>query len=255
MARAVASLSRAFLRVVIILAFLAAWQALTSLALVNRTIVPPPGQVASKIVTLFFQPKLFESLLLTLEEVGIALGISLALGIPAGAAMAASPRFASLVAPYVTLLLAAPMVSFIPLIVMVTGISMWSVIAVGVLASIALVAVNTRAGVENIDPLLRTVARTFGHGWLATFFKLTLPGALPYIVVGVRLAAGRAILGVVVGEFFAGTAGLAYRAAEFQNFLQMDALYATVFWLATLGVVINLGASVIEAKLSRWRTA
>lgn len=255
MARSVTFVAEGLLRTGLVLVFIAAWQLFVSAEWVNRTIVPPPTQVAWKTITLFFSSQLLASLFITLQEIGTALSISIAIGVPLGALMAASRRFASVVSPFIALLLSAPLVSFIPLIIMVAGISMTAVIVIAILASIALIAVNTRTGVENIDRLLLTVAGTFGHGPIATFWKVTLPGAMPYIVVGVRLGTGRAILGVVVGEFFAGTDGLAYRAAEFQNFLQTDSLYASVAWLAALGVGINLALTALEKKLSAWRTA
>ena len=254
MARGVTYVSEGLLRTALLLVFIAAWQAMVSAEWVNRTIVPPPTQVAWKTLTLFFSSQLLASLFITLQEIAMALGISIAIGVPLGAAMAASRRFAAVVSPFIALLLSAPMVSFIPLIIMIAGISMTAVIVVAVLASIALIAVNTRTGVENIDRLLLTVARTFGHGPVHTFWKVTLPGAMPYIIVGVRLGAGRAILGVVVGEFFAGTDGLAYRAAEFQNFLQTDSLYASVAWLAAIGVGLNLVLTALETRFSAWRT-
>jgi len=82
---------------------------------------------------------------------------------------------------------------------------------------------------------------------------VVLPGALPYVVAGLRLAIGRAVLGVVVGEFFGASRGLGYMIASAASSYRPDVMFAGVLVLMALSLVLTFSVQAVEARLTRWR--
>src|SRR5207249_2593665 len=107
-----------------------------------------------------------------------------------------------LVDPFVTALNATPRIVWLPLLILWFGLGIWSKVLIVFLGAVFPLLVNTYEGVRNADRVLVNVVRSFGGSSWQVARIVVLPGALPYVVAGLRLAIGRAVLGVVVGEFF-----------------------------------------------------
>ena len=113
--------------------------------------------------------------------------------------------------------------------------------------------VNTYEGVRNADRVLVNVVRSFGGSSWQVARIVVLPGALPYVVAGLRLAIGRAVLGVVVGEFFGASRGLGYMIASAASSYRPDVMFAGVLVLMALSLVLTFSVQAVEARLTRWR--
>ena len=113
--------------------------------------------------------------------------------------------------------------------------------------------INTYEGVRNADRLLINVVRSFGAGEWDIARLVVVPNALPFIVVGLRLAIGRAILGVVVAEFFGAQDGLGVVMVRAASEFKVDVVFAGLIVFAVLSLVMTGLVKLLEDRMSRWR--
>lgn len=159
--------------------------------------------------------------------------------------------------PYAIFLQTVPIVAVAPLIVIWFGTGLKSVILVAFVVSLFPIITNATAGLTRVDAGLKDLFRLYNASRLQILFKLTLPGSVPYLIAGARIASGLAVIGAIVGEFFAGygatSFGLGYLIILTKGQLDTDFLFAAIFASTLLGLVIfgvvNFVADVI---LSRW---
>ena len=183
----------------------------------------------------------------------IGLGCALAVGLPAGMVLG---RFRTLDAafdPFVTALNATPRIVWIPLLILWFGLGIWSKVMVVFIGAVFPLLINTYEGVRNTDRVLLNVVRSFGAREWQVIKMVVLPQALPYIVTGLRLAIGRAILGVVVGEFFGASRGLGYLIASAASNYQPDVMFAGVGVFMVLSLLLTFSVQAVESRLTRWR--
>jgi NitT/TauT family transport system permease protein len=142
---------------------------------------------------------------------------------------------------------------WLPLLILWFGLGIWSKVLIVFLGAVFPLLVNTYEGVRNADRVLVNVVRSFGGSSWQVARIVVLPGALPYVVAGLRLAIGRAVLGVVVGEFFGASRGLGYMIASAASSYRPDVMFAGVLVLMALSLVLTFSVQAVEARLTRWR--
>jgi ABC-type nitrate/sulfonate/bicarbonate transport system permease component len=175
--------------------------------------------------------------------------IGVGLGLLAGRRAAAA---AMLELP-VNALYATPAVALIPMIVLWFGFDVMAKVAVVFLFVVFPVLINTLRGVREVDPELVEVATTFCSSERRMWIDLILPAALPYIVTGIRLAIGRALIGVIVAEYYTALSGLGHLIATSANSFQTARMFVPIALIAMLGVVLTALLGWIEHRLARWR--
>ena len=148
---------------------------------------------------------------------------------------------------------AVPRVTLLPLIVIWFGIGIWSKVMVVFLGAVIPILINTQAGVKTSEARFIRVARSFSASKLKIFSSIILPGTVPFIFTGLKYGAGRALLGVVVGELYASTAGLGHMIAEAGNTFQTDVVFLGVLIFMATGLVVVAFLDVFERRFERWR--
>jgi len=133
-----------------------------------------------------------------------------------------------------------------------------SAFAIGLAMAVAVglplpILINTYEGVRNSDKLLINVVRSFGAGEWDIARLVVVPNALPYIVAGLRLAIGRAVLGVVVAEFFGSEEGLGVIMVRAASSYHVDIVFAGVIVFAALSLAMTSAVQMMEQRLGRWR--
>jgi len=174
-----------------------------------------------------------------------------ALGLLTGRSMVA----AALLDIPVTALYATPMVALVPILVLWFGFGTSSKIMVVLLFTIFPVLINTMRGVREVDPRLVEVARAFCSTEYRLWIDLVLPSALPFVMTGIRLAIGRALIAVIVAEFYTAISGLGYLIVSNAHTFQTARVFVPVVVLMALGVVTTGLLEVAEARLAPWRQA
>jgi NitT/TauT family transport system permease protein len=108
--------------------------------------------------------------------------------------------------------------------------------------------------VRSTDPLLVNVVRSFGGGEKDLYFKVIFPTTLPYIIAGARIALGRGLVGIIVGEFYAASEGIGFAISRFGDTYRLPEMFAGIFVLMIAAVVLTEGMRRLEAVLAPWRT-
>jgi ABC-type nitrate/sulfonate/bicarbonate transport system permease component len=179
--------------------------------------------------------------------------VSAAIAVPLGLIMGASRIVRNYLDPWVNALYATPSVSLAPLFIVWLGFGMSSKVAIVALLAFFPIIINTTAGVLAVDKDLREVGAAFGANRLETFVHLLLPGSVPYIMAGLRLAIGRGLVGVVVADLFGASSGLGYLIlTAAQNFNTATVFVGTII-LAMLGVALSSLLHLIERRVAPWR--
>jgi ABC-type nitrate/sulfonate/bicarbonate transport system permease component len=181
------------------------------------------------------------------------LALSIVVGLPLGILMGRSKTLEALLDPYVTAFNATPRIVFLPLMILWFGIGIWSKIVVVFAGAVFPLLINTYAGVKNVDRVLINVVRSFGANEWQLMKVVVVPNSLPYIIAGLRLAIGRAILGVVVGEFFGSSRGLGYMIASAATNYKVDVVFVGVAIFMAFSLVLTLAVKRLESRLASWR--
>ncbi len=186
----------------------------------------------------------------------VGLGLSIVVALPLGVMLGRSQIIDAMADPFITALNATPRLVFLPLVLIWFGIGFWPVVVIVFIGAVFPLLINTYAGVKNADKLLINVVRSFGANEWEINKLVVLPNSLPFIIAGLRLAIGRAILGVVVAEFFGGAeAGLGKLMVIAAQSYSIDVLFAVLIIFMAISLIMTSGVKQMEDRLSRWRPA
>jgi ABC-type nitrate/sulfonate/bicarbonate transport system permease component len=183
------------------------------------------------------------------------LGLSLAFitGIPLGLAAGWYRRFAYAVEPFLTALNATPQVAFLPLLILWVGTGLASRVLIIVLLAVLPIAINAMAAVRTVDARLVRVARSFSANDALLFRSIILPNAVPFLLAGARLAVGRGMIGIVVGEIYGSAAGLGAMMNQAGSRFETDKVFVGVLTIAAAGVALVELIRRIEQRVEVWR--
>jgi ABC-type nitrate/sulfonate/bicarbonate transport system permease component len=189
------------------------------------------------------------------SALGYVLGLALAItiGIPLGLAAGWYRRFSYAAEPFLSALNATPQVAFLPLIVVWVGTGMGARVLIIFLLAVLPIAINAHAAVRTTDPRLIKVAASFGAGDWRMFRTIILPGSLPFLLAGLRLAIGRGMIGVVVGEIYGSAAGVGAMISQAGARFQTDKVFVGVLTIVAAGVILAEIVQRIERRLDVWR--
>jgi ABC-type nitrate/sulfonate/bicarbonate transport system permease component len=250
--RAAASLGRSDLAVKLLagLVLLALWEVLV------RALAPPyvakPIGIAMAIPRVLSSPPFLDAAASTLLAVAQGLAIALALGIVVGLSMGRSIVVERTLRFYVNGLYAMPMVAILPLVTMWFGYTEQARLATIVFAAFFSIAINAADGARAVPPDYLEVARSYRAGWRHIWIGIALPASLPYLLAGIRLAAGRALIGAVVAEFFIAIDGLGYYILFNSRTFNHDAAFVAVLLLAAFGISIELLMNWTTRRFMPW---
>jgi NitT/TauT family transport system permease protein len=202
---------------------------------VSPLILPPPSAVW--IAATREAGPLLAALGATARAVLIGLALSSTLGVATAVALAASPWIQRAFYPYAIFFQIVPIVAIAPLLVIWFGYGERAVVAAAAVVSVFPVIANTLAGLLSVDPNLSDLFRLHGASRAATLWKLRLPWALPYLLTGLRIAAGLAVIGAIVGEFVGG-GGLGVVVLGAMRQQRTDLVFAAVGYASLLGLAL-----------------
>ena len=212
-----------------------------------------PSNIAAAFYRLLMNGEIEKHFYVSAVAFLVGLGLSILVGLPFGLLMGRSRTLEALLDPYVTALNATPRLVWLPLLILWFGIGIWSKIVIVFAGAVFPMLINTYVGVKNVDRVLVNVVRSFGANEWQVMKVVVLPNSLPYIIVGLRLAIGRAILGVVVGEFFGSSRGLGYMIASAATNYKVDVVFVGVAIFMALSLILTLSVKRLESRLATWR--
>lgn len=229
------------------------WQIVSTNNLIDRRFFPAPTTLFESLLSIEVLKRMLEDTSITLGRVaiGFALGATPALLLGMAAGMSRIVR--SAIRPLVAILYPIPKIAILPLLILIFGLgdmSKYVVVAIGVFFPIAL---NTINGFLSIDRIYLDVGANVGAGPTRTFFTIGIPGALPSILTGVRIAMGTGLLVAIAAEFVGSQSGLGYRIWFGWQTFQVETMYQGLIAVSILGLLLFEAVQQLDGRLLRWR--
>jgi NitT/TauT family transport system permease protein len=154
----------------------------------------------------------------------------------------------------VNALYATPLVAIIPLVILWFGLGNTAKTFIVTILALFPILINTTAGVRNVPKQLIDVGDAFAANEWQIFTKIILPSALPYMMTGLRLGVGRAIIGMVVAEFFTAITGLGALIVKYGNQYDTASMFVPILVLMLLGIILSLAVRRAEEWIAPWKT-
>lgn len=235
---------------------LAVWELvphLMTLSAGTKLFFTTPSQIGMALWTMFYTGSIWHPLGVSAGGFAIGLVLAIVIGLPLGVMLGRSRTLNAMFDPFITAFNATPRLVFLPLLLLWFGLGMTSKVVIVFIGALFPILINTYEGVRNADKLLINVVRSFGAKEWDIARLVVVPNSMPYIVAGLRLAIGRAVLGVVVAEFFGSEAGLGVIMVRAASSYNVDIVFAGLIIFATLSLAMTGVVKLIENRLTRWR--
>lgn len=211
-----------------------------------------PLQVIQTFGELYRSGELLRHSYFSLLEFVYGFFLAVVVGIPVGFLMATQRKFNNYMDPWVSCIYATPRVALAPIVMVWFGLGIMSNSLVVFLGAVFPILLNTFTGIQNVRQNLIEVVKAFGGSPIQVFFKVMIPDATPAIIAGMRLAVGRAVIGVVVAEWFGAEAGLGYMVYFYSQLFQPGPVFVGIVILVVFGIVSFISLEKAEQWLSPW---
>jgi ABC-type nitrate/sulfonate/bicarbonate transport system permease component len=231
--------------------FLAAWEAFGRA--VNPILFAPPSRVAQAFVEMTADGTLPRAFLTTMNALVVGYLLAVVVGLAGGVLLGRNRTIADLVEPYIDAVYATPRVVIVPLVIIWFGVGYVGRVFIVWIGTVIPIILNTAIGVRNARPDLIEVARSFGASERDLIRHVIIPGSVPYIVAGLRIAAGRALVGVIVAEIFLDLTGLGGIIQTESQFFRTANMLVAVAVIAALGAIIIGALGALERRFASWR--
>jgi ABC-type nitrate/sulfonate/bicarbonate transport system permease component len=236
-----------------VLGLLVLWEALVRLGRLDAGLAPAPSAILGALVRLLKRPEVLTSLGVTAWEALAAFLIAVPVGLLIGFALAEVPVLGALFRPLVNFLFGVPKSIFLPVFILMFGVSIPQKIAFGVFTTIFVLIVGGIASVQSVPRELVTVSRVYGADRWQIIREIYLPAMAPILLESARLGLVFNITAVLLCEIYGARDGIGYRIAAWGENLQMPQLYAALVIVAAAAVAVNEALRLIEARLGFWR--
>jgi len=241
------------IRIVSLAVVLTLWQFVG--AGIDPVLFTTPTKVFSAAVTMIGSGELWTYLWPSLVVLGIGLTLAAVIGIVTGLLLARFWVLDVALGVYITFLYSTPSVALVPLIVLWAGFETTAKVVILFLFAFFPMAINTYQGVKNVDTKLVEVGRAFRCSETQLWTNIVLPGALPFIVTGLRLAVGRGLIGMVLADLYTAISGIGYLIVRTASTYQVDKMFVPIVTLGLLGVTLTALLRVLERFVAPWTAA
>lgn len=237
-----------------VLIFLTAWELVgNTFQLVNPMFMSAPSLIWKAAVQLVVSGEIWNDLYVSGIEFGWGYALSIIVGVPFGIGCGWYRRMAYIFDPFINAMNATPRVALLPLVIIWLGIGILSKVGIIFLGAVFPILINCRDGVKTTPYNLLTAAKSFGASEWQIFKSVVLPSTVPFILTGLRLGVGRALIGVMVGELYAATAGIGFMITVAGATFQTDKVFVGVLIFAITGMVSMEILTRLESKFDKWR--
>ncbi|MFC2023721.1 ABC transporter permease [Chloroflexota bacterium] len=238
---------------IILLLVLLVWEVGGRAGFISSLFFPAPTIIARSLMEMIASGALWIDLRATLSRLCLGLGIGGGLGLLLGLMMGWSQRLRIVVDPFVAAVHPIPKITILPLIMIVLGIGESSKIALVAIATFFPMLINTMAGVRQIRPIHFEVAQNYGASPHHVLTHVVLPGSLPLILTGARLALNTALVLTIAVELLTAQEGLGATVWLAWETLRTEELYAVLLVVAVMGISFNAGLQYLTRRWVPWR--
>lgn len=233
-----------------------AWELmLTYIFPVNPFFFTKPSLIADAFKEQLQGAKLWHDLAVSSQAFLWGFSFAVIVGIPVGLVMGWRRRVEYSLDPFLTALYASPLVALAPLFIIVFGVGVLGKAALVFLLAVFPFVFNAFAGVKSTDSLLINVIRSYGGSEKDLYLKVILPSTMPYIIAGARLAIGRGLVGIIVGEFYAASEGIGFAITQAGDTYRLPDMFVGIIILSLIAVVLTELMRKLELMVAPWRAA
>ena len=218
----------------------------------NPILFTYPTAVANAAVKMIGSGELWKYLSQSLIVLFAGLGLAAVFGIALGLVMARFWVVDLALDTYITALYSIPSVALVPVLVLWFGFEMTAKTAIVFLFTFFPIVINTYQGVKNVDDRLIEVGRAFRCRERDLWAHIILPGAVPFIVAGLRLAIGRGLIGMVLADLYTAITGIGYLISRYASTYRTDAMFVPIVTLGLLGITLTSALRFIEKRVAPW---
>jgi NitT/TauT family transport system permease protein len=234
------------------IAILCLWQ-VASGRVIRENYVSKPTEIARRLYDLFASGEIWPSLQVTGQELILSYVFGVVSGMVLGYVLGRAPKAARIVEPYLMAFYGIPKIALAPLFVIWFGIGVWSKVMLAGTMVFFLVFYNVFAGVRSVDREMVNLALVLGANERQLGRQIYLPATAPFLLLGMRMAIPYAVIGVIVGEFTASTAGLGLFINYASSTYDLAGVFAGIFILLGFVMTMSAIADRIERRILRWR--
>ena len=237
-----------------VILFLTVWELVGNVfGMINPMFMSAPSLIWKAAVQLFASGEIWNDLYVSGVEFGWGYFLSVVVGVPFGIATGWYKKMSYIFDPFINAMNATPRVALLPLVIIWLGIGILSKVGIIFLGAVFPILINSRDGVKTTPYNLLTAARSFGATEWQIFKSVVLPSTLPFILTGLRLGVGRALIGVMVGELYAATAGIGFMITVAGATFQTDKVFVGVLVFAITGMISMELLTKLEGRFDKWR--
>lgn len=237
-----------------VIVFVVIWQIIASMRIESKLFLPGPSDIIAAFGD-WSQHGMASDLWTSAQEFLLGYLVAVVIGLPVGFFMGWFKKARFALDPFVSFLYSSPRIAFIPLFIIWLGIGVKAKIAIVAMGAVFPIIISVSAGLRNIDHDLVTAARSFAASEAQVFRKIALPSSVPFILTGLRLGVGHAIVGVFVGELFAATRGVGFMMTNAASTFATARVFAGLIVLAGAGILLQTAIQVVEKRFQAWRPA
>lgn len=246
-------LAPAFLPWLLPLALLLLWQVATSAGWLAPQILPTPLTVGSTFIDLVTSGDIVTGLAISLRRIAVGFAFGATIGLVLGIALGRSKHAEQYLGPSLRAFAQVPSLGWLPFLMLIFGLGETLNYVIIAKACFVPIALNTSAGIRNLSSRHLEMARALRLRRSTMLLRVVLPGALPSIFSGVRLALSHAWIAMVVVEMLADTAGVGYMMTWGRTLFQIDIVIVGMIVIGVIGFLMDSGLRRVERRLQRWR--
>ena len=241
-----------WLPAVVVLIALVVWEILALSGAVSRLFFPPPSSILAVFWKLIISGKIWPHLGATIGRLTLGFCTGGLIGLLLGITMGWSSRLRNIADPIIAALHPIPKIAIFPLIMIIFGIGEASKIVAVAIAAFFPMLINSMAGVHQINPIYFEVAQNFKANRWKTFTRVILPGSLPMILTGARLALNMSLVITIAVELISADLGLGEMIWFAWQTLRIEELYASLIAISLVGIMLNAAIQRLSDWLTPW---
>ncbi len=239
------------IRVSAIVVFLVAWELYGRS--VNPIFMSYPTAVASAFATLAGSGELSRQFIQSIQSFLLGYVAAAALGVTIGMFMGRYRNVEYALDSFINALYSTPTVALVPLLVLWFGLGFNAKVAIVFLSCLFPIVINTHSGVKNVSGSLVETGQAYCATERQLFTKIIIPAAMPFIMLGLRLAVARGVVGMIVAEMFTAITGLGAMIVNYSGSFATDKLFVPIIVVSLTGVVLTEGVKLLERRLIVWK--
>jgi NitT/TauT family transport system permease protein len=229
------------------------WELAAYVGLLDTRFFPPPSAIVHQFVALIASGELGANVMASLKRLGLGMLLGGLPGLFLGLAMGISRPLRAAIDPLISATYPIPKSAILPLVLLIFGLGEMSKVVMVALGAFYPIVINTVVGVANIDKIYLDVGHNYRASRWQVFRTIALPGALPSIMAGVKLAVGMGLILIAISEMVAANDGIGYMIWNAWQVLTVDTMYVGLLVIAVLGFLFSIILDEVEHRLIPWK--